>query len=318
MASGPGKHGGARAPRLDGVLAPVVTPFDTNLAPDFERFLGLSRWLLGQGVKLAVFGTTSEANSLSAAEKTGLLESLLEAGIDPDCVMPGTGLCSLSETVELTTAATRAGCLRVLLLPPFYYKQLRDDGLFAYVSEVIERVGREDLQIYLYHFPAMSQTPYSMALIDRLVKAWPNTIAGIKDSSGSWEQTAALNAAGWPDFRVFCGSERFLLRNMQAGGAGCISATANLNPAAMAALCTDWRQADAADSQRRLTAVRELFETTPMVATVKAAVSIYGGDPAWMRPRPPLLPLTEAEFETLAAGLAAADFDMPGFSGAAA
>ncbi len=304
------------ANRLDGALAPVVTPFDENLAPDAERFTRLCHWLLGHGVKLAVFGTTSEANSLSLAEKTGLLERLLESGAAPDSIMPGTGLCSLSETAAFTAAAADLGCRRVLLLPPFYYKKVSDDGLFAYIAELIDRVGREDLQIYLYHFPAMSRTPYSLELIDRLVSDFPAVIAGIKDSSGAWETSAALNAAGWPDFRVFSGSERFLLRNMEAGGAGCISATANINPAAIAALCADWRAADAAQRQRRLTRLRDLFENIPMVAAVKAAIALSSGDPAWARPRPPLIPLSREQRETLRAGLARDGFEMPGISAA--
>ena len=305
----------SRENRFDGVLAPVITPFDENLAPDAERFTSLCHWLLGQGVNLAVFGTTSEANSLSLAEKLGLLEQLLESGVDPGAIMPGAGLCSLSESVEFTVRAADMGCPRVLMLPPFYYKKVSDDGLFAYFAEFISRVGRKDLQIYLYHFPAMSQAPYSLDLIDRLVGEFPGAIAGIKDSSGKWEETAALHSAGWPDFRVFCGSERFLLQNMEAGGAGCISATANVNPAAIAALCADWRAADAVERQRELIGIRDLFESAPMVASVKAALSICSGDAAWSRPRPPLMPLSPEQYETLRAALEAANFEMPGIDG---
>lgn len=289
--------------RFDGVLAPVVTPFDENLAPDAARFTALCHWLLGQGVKLAVFGTTSEANSLSLAEKSALLEQLLDSGTDPDSIMPGTGLCSLSETVELTSRSAALGCPRVLLLPPFYYKNLSDDGLFAYAAELIERAGNENLQIYLYHFPAMSQTPWSMDVIDRLVKSYPANIAGIKDSSGDWTETRAFINAGWPDFRVFCGSERFLLQTMRAGGAGCISATANVNPAAIAALCARWRDDDAERQQAELIRIRELFETAPMVASVKAAIAITTNDPAWSRPRPPLTPLSATRRQTLRTSL---------------
>ena len=289
--------------RFDGVLAPVVTPFDENLAPDAARFTALCHWLLGQGVKLAVFGTTSEANSLSLTEKSTLLEQLLDSGTDPDSIMPGTGLCSLSETVELTARAAALGCPRVLLLPPFYYKNLSDDGLFGYAAELIERAGNENLQIYLYHFPAMSQTPWPMDVIDRLVKSYPASIAGIKDSSGNWEETRTFINAGWPDFRVFCGSERFLLQTMRAGGAGCISATANINPAAIAALCAHWRDDDADQQQAELIRIRELFETAPMVASVKAAIAITTNDPAWSLPRPPLTPLSATRHQTLRTSL---------------
>lgn len=296
--------------RFDGVLAPVVTPFDENLAPDAARFTDLCHWLLGQGVKLAVFGTTSEANSLSLAEKSALLEHLLDSGADPDSIMPGTGLCALSETVELTARAAALGCPRVLLLPPFYYKNPSDDGLFGYAAELIERAGDENLQIYLYHFPAMSQTPWPVDVIDRLAKRYPASIAGIKDSSGDWEETKAFIHAGWPDFRVFCGSERFLLQTMRAGGAGCISATANINPAAIAALCAHWRDGDAEQRQAELTRIRELFETAPMVASVKAAIAITTNTPAWSRPRPPLTPLSAAQHQTLRTNLIEANLKL--------
>ncbi len=296
--------------RLDGALAPVITPFNENHHPDGERFIRFCHWLLGQGVKLAVFGTTSEANSLSLAEKSALLEQLLESGADPNHIMPGTGLCSLSETVELTARAAALGCPRVLLLPPFYYKNLSEDGLFGYTAEVIERVGNEDLQIYLYHFPAMSRTPWPMAVIDRLVKACPGAIAGIKDSSGQWEQTAAFIHAGWDDFRVFCGSERFLLQTLRAGGAGCISATANINPAPIAALCANWRQEQAGQLQADLIRIRELFEAAPMVASVKAAIAIAANDKTWANPRPPLVPLSNTQSATLRNGLETIDFGL--------
>ena len=294
--------------RLEGALAPVITPFDENLNPDSERFIRFCHWLLGQGVKLAVFGTTSEANSLSMAEKTALLEQLLDSGADPDHIMPGTGLCSLSETAELTSRAAALGCPRVLLLPPFYYKNLSQDGLFGYTAEVIERVGNEDLQIYLYHFPAMSLTPWPMEVINRLVRAYPGAIAGIKDSSGKWEQTAAFIDAGWDDFRVFCGSERFLLKTLRAGGAGCISATANINPAPIAALCANWRQDGAGKLQSNLTRIRELFEAAPMVASVKAAIAIAIRDETWAKPRPPLVPLTNTQSAALRGGLEKENF----------
>lgn len=299
-----------RENRFDGVLAPVVTPFDENLAPDAARFTALCHWLLGQGVKLAVFGTTSEANSLSLEEKSYLLECLLNSGADPNSLMPGAGLCSLSETVELTARAVSSGCPGVLLLPPFYYKNLSDDGLFGFTAEVIERVGSGNLQIYLYHFPAMSQTPWPLDVIDRLVNAYPGTVAGIKDSSGNWEETAAFINSGWPDFRVFCGSERFLLQTMRAGGAGCISATANVNPAAIAALCADWNKAGAEERQQQLTRTRGCFESAPMVASVKAVIGAATGDQAWSIPRPPLTPLTASQNQILLKNLDAIGFKL--------
>src|SRR5258706_8313704 len=219
-----------------GVFVPACTPFRGDLSVDEQRFVAHCRWLLDEGADgLAVFGTTSEANSLSAAERTTLLERLVESRISPAVLMPGTGCCALPDTVALTRHAVEAGCMGVLLLPPFYYKGVGDDGLFAGISEVIQGMGDVGLHIYLYHTPPMAGVGFSLPLIERLLKAFPETVVGIKDSSGDWKNTQALLAA-FPDFEVFPGSETFLLDAQRLGGAGCISATANINVAAMRAL----------------------------------------------------------------------------------
>jgi len=168
----------ARSP-MSGVLAPVITPFDRDLAPDAERLIRHCRWLLDRDVGLAVFGTNSEANSLSVPEKLRLLDALLGAGIPPERMMPGTGCCAFPDTVELTRRAVERGCSGVLMLPPFYYKSVTDDGLFASYAEVIERVGDTRLRIYLYHIPPVSQVPISLALIERLLARYPQIVAGI-------------------------------------------------------------------------------------------------------------------------------------------
>lgn len=298
--------------RFSGVLAPVITPFKDDLSPDADRLLGHCRWLLGEGVGLAVFGTNSEANSLSLAEKRHLLDRLVEGDIDPNMMMPGTGGCALSDAVELTAHAVKLGCAGALMLPPFYYKGVSDDGLFAFYSEVIQRVASSELRIYLYHIPPISQVPLSLDLIDRLVSLYPDNIAGIKDSSGDWENTRALNEAGWADFRVFCGSESFLLKNMQHGGAGCISATANVNPRAIRNLFDSWESADATQLQAELDSVRALFQSFPMIPALKAATAHFAEDDQWRRVRPPIVEMAAEQLAELERQMQAAGFDMPG------
>ena len=219
--------------KMSGVLCPVITPFTDDLEPDAERLIHQCQWLLSQNVGLAVFGTNSEANSLSVDEKILLLDRLVDAGIDTTRMMPGTGCCALSDSVRLTAHAVELGCAGTLMLPPFYYKGVSDDGLYASFSEVIERVGNSSLRIYLYHIPPVSNVGISLDLIERLVKTYPDIVVGIKDSSGDWDNTSAMLDRRWDDFRVFAGSESFLLANMRGGGSGCISATANINPAAI-------------------------------------------------------------------------------------
>lgn len=281
--------------RMAGVLAPVLTPFDRTLVPDPKRFVAFCRVLLALDIGLAPFGTTSEGNSLSTEEKINLLDALAAAGIDMARVMPGTGACALTDTVRLSTHAVRLGASGVLMLPPFYYKGVGDDGLFRSYAEVIERVGDSRLRVYLYHFPRQSQTPLSLALIERLLKAYPGIVAGIKDSSGEFANMEAMLKA-FPGFAVFSGTEAVMLRLLRLGGAGCISANANVNGAAMVELFRRWREPEAEALQDALTAFRVAIQDFPLIAALKALVARASGDQVWRVTRPPLLDLSlEAE-----------------------
>ncbi len=302
--------------RIAGVLAPVVTPFDANLAPDADRLARQCRWLLANDVGLAVFGTNSEANSLAVPERIDLLERLVAAGIDPARMMPGTGACAFPDTVRLTAHATALGCAGVLMLPPFYYKGVSDEGLYRSYSEIIQRVGDARLRIYLYHIPPVAQVPISLGLIERLLRDYPGTVAGIKDSSGDWANTSAmLERFGAQGFDVFAGSETFLLATLRGGGRGCISATANVNPAAIAALGARWQGADADERQAGLDRVRAIFQKYPMLAALKQAIAHWSGDEGWRTLRPPLVELSSAQAAALVAELEAAGFAMPGLAG---
>lgn len=301
--------------RIRGVLAPVVTPFSKDLAPDPQRLVAHCRWLVEQGSGLAVFGTNSEANSLSLDERLTLLEFLLDAGIDPARMMPGTGSCALSDAVQLTDRATRAGCAGVLMLPPFYYKGVSEEGLFRFFSETVERVGDARLRIYLYHIPKMSMVGISPGLVERLLARYPGAIAGMKDSSGDWTSTRTmLDNFAASGFDVFVGSESFLLANMQHGGVGCISATANVNPAAIDRLFRNWQEGDAGEQQQRLDAVRGVVESAALVSSLKAVLARYRNDPAWTTVRPPLVELDAAHVQALNQGLDALGFAMPGLT----
>ena len=299
--------------RIKGVLSPVVTPFKADLAPDAERFVRQCRWLLSQNVGLAVFGTNSEANSLSVEEKIELLDRLVGAGLDPARMMPGTGHCALPDSVRLTAHAMKLGCGGVLMLPPFYYKGVSDDGLFRSFAEVIERVGEARLRVYVYHIPPVSQVPITLGVVERLLKAYPTRTAGMKDSGGEWKNTQAfLDAFATSGFDVFAGSETFLLQNMRAGGAGCISATANVHPGPIAQLYDTWQAADADRQQARLDEIRGVFAKFPMIPALKAAVAHYGVDAAWPTVRPPLVALTPEQSKALVTELDAKKFTMPG------
>jgi 4-hydroxy-tetrahydrodipicolinate synthase len=305
----------ATASTLRGVLSPVLTPFEADLSPSVPRFVRHCRALVAQGVGLAVFGTNSEGNSLSVAEKRMLLDALVAAGLPPSRMMPGTGTCALPDTIELTRHAVQAGCAGVLMLPPFYYKSVSDEGLYRSFATVFDAVADPRLRVYLYHIPPVAQVGISLALIDRLLAAYPGVVAGIKDSSGDWNNTnAVIEAFAARGFEVYAGSETFLLQTLRAGGAGCISATANVNGAAIAACAAAWREPGADERQAALDRVRAAFQKRPMIAAMKAAIASGTGDEGWRRVRPPLVELDAEARRGLDADLDAIGYARPTLS----
>ena len=298
--------------RLRGVMSPVLTPFNDDLSPSPARFIKHCRWLLGQGVGLSIFGTNSEANSLSVSEKRGLLDALVEAGLPAARMMPGTGACALPDTIELTRHAVNAGCAGVLMLPPFYYKGVSDEGLYRSFARVIDAVADPRLRIYLYHIPPVSQVALSLALIERLLRAYPGAIAGIKDSSGDWNNTSAMLERFQPQgFDVFAGTETVLLANLRGGGAGCITATGNVNPTAIMRLYREWKNADADAQQAALNQTRAVFQKLPIIPAMKAVIAAKSGDAGWATVRPPLIELSDAERAQLLGELDTVGFTVP-------
>lgn len=300
--------------KLRGALAPVLTPFGVDLEPDVQRFIAHCRWLVAGGAGLAIFGTNSEAASLSVPERLRLTQALLEAGIPATRMMPGTGACSFKEAVELSRHASRAGAAGLLVLPPFYYKGVGDDGLFAYYSEIIEQVGEGCAPLYLYHIPQMSGVPISLALIERLLKRYPAVIGGAKDSSGDWSNARAMidNFAS-AGFDVFPASESFISAAMPIGGAGCISATVNVNPGGIHRLYEEWNGPVGAELQARADVIRKIFASGQynMIAAMKYTVARHSRHGAWATVRPPLTAL--ANGEDLDTQLDAAGFAMPDY-----
>jgi 4-hydroxy-tetrahydrodipicolinate synthase len=217
--------------------------------------------------------------------------------------------------VALSVHATALGCAGVLMLPPFYYKGVPDEGLFRSYSEVIQRVGDARLRIYIYHIPPVSGVPVPVPVVERLLKAYPGTIAGVKDSSGDWANTEALLALAPQGLSVFAGSEVFLLRNMRGGGAGCITAGANVNPAAIDQVFRRWRDPEAPALQAGIDRIRAILQAHgSMIPALKAVTAHFGQDPAWKTVRPPLVELDEGDEQALLEDLREAGFAMPGLS----
>ena len=286
---------------LAGLWPPASTPFTTDGAVDEKKLIRHCRGMLDDGAAgLAVLGTTSEANSLTLGERRRVIDALVEDGVAPARLLPGTGACAIDDAAALSRHAGEIGCAGVLLLPPFYYKNVSDEGLYAFVARVIERCGAAVPRIMLYHFPAMAAAGWSNELIGRLLEAFPGIVTGMKDSTGNAEHTKSVIDA-FPGFVMFPGSELYLLDALKWGAAGCISATANINARPIATLIDRWQEADATERQEKLVAVRKSFADFPTVAAVKTVKAAITGDESWLTVRPPLMPLSADQRKTLLA-----------------
>jgi 4-hydroxy-tetrahydrodipicolinate synthase len=283
-----------------GVNAAVLTAMNDDLSLNLDRMARHAAWLLANGCTgLAVLGTTGEANSLGIAERLSVLDGLVERGIPAASLLPGTGTPALTDTVLLTRRAAELGCRGALLLPPFFYKNPSEDGLFAWFSEVIQRVGG-DIGFYLYHFPAQSAVPFSLGLVGRLLAAYPGRVKGIKDSSGDFAHTKAyVDHFAADGFEVYCGDDGALRALLQAGGAGCITAAANVGSPVSARVCRDWNSQAGADAQVTLTALRKAVTSAPLIPAIKALVARHTGDTGWLNIRPPNLRLSAEAGERL-------------------
>jgi len=291
-----------------GVWSPAITPLNDDLGIAHGAYVRHVQRMLDEGCHgVGVFGTTGEANSFSVEERMAALDSVLEAGVPADRLMVGTGTCALSDTVQLTAHAAASGVKKVLMLPPFYYKNMSDRGLFESFRTVFERVADSSLRVFLYHFPKLSGVPITHGLIEMLVDAYPEIVVGIKDSSGDWASTEAL-CTRFPQLAVFPGNEKLMLAALQNGGVGTITASANANTPAIRAAFDAWAAGDpgAEAAQQSVTAGRAALDRQPTVSGLKWLAARHHGDPGWCRVRPPMLELDDAAGADLLQGLEAA------------
>lgn len=284
--------------QLHGVIAAIATAVEETGAPDCARSTALARHLLANGCDgLNVLGTTGEATSFSLEERKRVMTAYRDAGLPMDRLMVGTGAASVTDAAALTRHAAELGFAGALVLPPFYYKGVPDEGLIAYVDAIIQATAAPPIPIYLYHFPAQSGLPWHVALLGRLIATFGARIVGLKDSSGDMDYARAAAALA-PGFKVFPSTEAALPEARTGRFAGCISATANLN----ADLCASaWRHGDSAALGAAVT-IRKLFDGKQLVSGVKAMLAHIHGDPAWARVKPPLAPFAAADRAAATAG----------------
>jgi 4-hydroxy-tetrahydrodipicolinate synthase len=288
---------------IHGVFCASATPVLDDGTPDHAAFAIHAKALLAEGCDgVALLGTTGEANSFSISQRQGLLERVIAAGVDPQRLLPGTSQTNVADTVTLMRHAVEAGVKATVVLPPFYYKGVSDEGLFRFYAEAIEGVGRDDLRVVLYHIPPIAQVGLSVELVGRLLEAFPGIVVGIKDSSGKLESMQQF-ASTFQDFSVLAGADPFMLPLLKSGGAGCITSSSNLIGKHLRVVFDhffDPAQAEKVEAaQARINAWRDLSNAYVQLPTIKAMLAKRRNHPGWTRVRPPLVELTPAEISNV-------------------
>ncbi|NRP73147.1 4-hydroxy-tetrahydrodipicolinate synthase [Ensifer psoraleae] len=284
---------------IGGVFCAATTAVTTDGRPDFRLFIDHCRKLLDEGCHgIALLGTTGEANSFGLKDRMEILDRAIAGGIRPEQLLPGTAQSAVADTIELTRHAIRAGVRGVVMLPPFYYKGVSAEGIYRAYARIIESVGDDRLRIVLYHIPQVSGVAIPHEVIGRLREDFPGIVVGIKDSSGDLENMKAI-VKTFPDFGVLAGADPLLLPLLEAGGAGCITASSNLVAAELRLVFDNWnvagKETEVKAAQEKIVAWRELTNAYVQLPTVKALVARRRGDNGWLRVNPPLVELTDAE-----------------------
>ncbi|MDV3253298.1 dihydrodipicolinate synthase family protein [Devosia sp. BK] len=288
---------------VSGVFCASATPVLENGAPDHAAFAAHCKALIEEGCDgVALLGTTGEANSFSITQRQDLLEKVIVAGLDPQRLLPGTSQTNIPDSITLVKHAVEAGVKACVVLPPFYYKGVSDEGLFRFYAELIEGVGSNDLRVILYHIPPIAQIGISLDLTARLREAFPGVIVGVKDSSGKIESMQAF-AGAFENFSVLAGADPFMLPLLRLGGAGCVTSSSNLIGKHLRVVFDNWfdpaqnEKVDAA--QARINAWRDLSNAYVQLPTIKAMLAKRRNHAGWTRVRPPLVDLTPAELDTV-------------------
>lgn len=302
---------------LRGVFAAILTPLRADGRIDVGRLINHCRWVMQQGCHgVSLFGTTGEGNSLTVSERRDALTKIVAAGVEAARMIPAVGCCASDDTIELITQSVRLGCKAVLVAPPFYYKDVGEEGIVSSYGDAISRIGDDRLRIYLYNIPQMTGVVITESIIARLLERYPETIRGLKDSSGDPDYARSV-LKSFPGLELFTGNERRMAEILRHGGAGTIGGIANIWPASLRDLYDNWDKPEAngiADKIGRVTAAVDSFAG---IAALKHVLGHYQNDRVWPRVRPPLESLTGEQGRRLIAEIEAAGYTSPVARGAA-
>ena len=279
----------------NGVLTAVLTPMNKHLDADYSQLVNHINWLLKRGNDgIGLLGSTGEANSFNVEERMRILDEVVNRGVSPNKLLVGTGCCAITDTITLTRHAQSYGVGGILVLPPFYYKKISDQGIEDYFAKLFDEVGINNIEIYLYHFPQLTGVPFNVGLVEKLVSVYPRNIVGMKDSGGEWTHMEEIIKA-IPGFRFYTGSEKHLLSVLKAGGVGCISASTNLMSPEAATVYQAWKDGSGEVEQNRLSALRDVLEKYPFIGVLKYLYATWSGNKDWLNIRPPNVILSKEE-----------------------
>ncbi len=280
-----------------GVLSPILTPLTSNYRVDVDLLVNHAHKVLNDGcVGIVPFGTTGEALSVGREERIASLEALVESGIDPSKLLVGTGQTNLDDTLILTRHAVEMNSAGVLVLPPFYYKNPSEEGLYKYFASLIDRINDDRLRVFLYHIPQVAGVGFPISVVQKLFQNFPKAVGGIKDSSGNWENTKLLLEIEGLD--VYPGSERTLLDALSRNSRGCITATANVAAPMLNSMIAFYQNQQAEKANQVHSVVmkfREVLEKYPPIAALKSIKEMQDNEKKWNKVFPPLEPLLDHE-----------------------
>ena len=278
--------------KINGIYSAALTPINDDLSINKNLYLEHCQYLMKQGHEgLAIFGTTGEANSFSIKEKCDTIDFLLSNNLDSNLLIPGTGSSSVEDAIQLTKFAEKNKSRAVLLLPPFYYKNVSDEGIINYFRKIIETVGSSDFHYLLYNIPQTTSVVLNFNIIETLLKLYPNNIVGIKDSSGNID-SMLKTVKYFQDLALFCGHDSLVLKVCKRGGAGAITAGTNIAGRLLSFIINNINKEkeieDFNSYQALLEQIRETITLEEPISVMKAYFSIINKNPDWNKVMPPL------------------------------
>jgi 4-hydroxy-tetrahydrodipicolinate synthase len=283
-----------------GIWPALLTPLHADLDIDHARFAAHARSLLDAGCGgVTPFGTTGEGPSFTVAERRAAVDALVAGGVPAERILVSTSCAALPETIELTRHALEIGAHGCLMLPPFFLKGVTDQGIIDAYRQVIDRVADNRLRLYLYHIPQVAGVGLSHHVIATLRELYPQTIVGIKDSACDTAHSLALAAAFMPPITVYVGYEPDLPELGRRGSTGAVSGLANFMPRLVHRLVAQPDSPGAPQDLARVKRILDILGGYALMPALKGIMSLHTGEPAWLRVRPPLVALSDAELQAL-------------------